>query len=92
MKLAATKFLLMALAAVDLVDADVVLGKKIIDLALTCAELSSLAYEEDPPSDGFAHFGFYDDGKCCTVRQHTTNFVKDSFDEFFILMMARLII
>jgi hypothetical protein len=41
---------------------DVVLSEKIMNLALAGAELSSLAYEEDPPGEGFEHFGFYDAG------------------------------
>jgi hypothetical protein len=44
------------------VSADVVLNDKIMKLARAAAELSSLAYEEDPPGDGFEHFGFYDAG------------------------------
>lgn len=41
--------------------ADLVLTKKIMKLAATAAKLSSLAYEEDPPSEGFDSFGFYDE-------------------------------
>lgn len=44
---------------------DVVLSEKIMGLALTAAELSNLAYEEDPPSGDFQHFGFYDEGTIC---------------------------
>lgn len=43
------------------VKADVVLNEKIMKLAKTSAELSALAYEEDPPGDGFQDFGFYDE-------------------------------
>ena len=44
------------------VNGDVVLSEKIMNLALLSAELSSLAYEESPPGEGFEHFGFYDEG------------------------------
>jgi hypothetical protein len=39
---------------------DVVLSERILKLSQTAAELSSLAYEEDPPGEAFGHFGFYD--------------------------------
>ena len=40
--------------------ADVVLSEHILKLSKTSAELSSLAYEENPPGDIYSHFGFYD--------------------------------
>jgi len=41
--------------------ADVVLSKKIMKMALEAAELSALAYEEDPPPPHVAdNFGFFD--------------------------------
>jgi hypothetical protein len=43
------------------VNSDLVLTKKIMSLAATAAKLSSLAYEEDPPNEGFDNFGFYDE-------------------------------
>jgi hypothetical protein len=55
--------ILASLLAAKSAYADVVLNEKIMKLALAGAELSSLAYEEDPPGDGFEHFGFYDAGK-----------------------------
>ena len=47
---------------IDVANGDVVLSEKIMNLALLSAELSSLAYEENPPGEGFEHFGFYDEG------------------------------
>jgi hypothetical protein len=47
---------------------DVVLSEKVMKLALSSAELSSLAYEEDPPAEDFDHFGFYDEGKLHASR------------------------
>lgn len=37
-----------------------VLSEQIIKLSRTAAELSALAYEEDPPGAGYEDFGFYD--------------------------------
>lgn len=53
--------ILVVMFAAKPANGDVVLSEKIMKLALTSAELSSLAYEEDPPGEGFEHFGFYDD-------------------------------
>ena len=41
---------------------DLVLSERTMILSRTAAELSALAYEEDPPtgSDAYSHFGFYD--------------------------------
>jgi branched-subunit amino acid transport protein len=38
----------------------VVLSERVLKLSLAAAELSSLAYEENPPSGAFSHFGFFD--------------------------------
>jgi hypothetical protein len=38
----------------------VVLSERILKLSLAAAELSSLAYEENPPSGAYRHFGFFD--------------------------------
>eukprot|EP00429_Kryptoperidinium_foliaceum_P091483 CAMPEP_0176193272 /NCGR_PEP_ID=MMETSP0121_2-20121125/5400_1 /TAXON_ID=160619 /ORGANISM="Kryptoperidinium foliaceum, Strain CCMP 1326" /LENGTH=421 /DNA_ID=CAMNT_0017531983 /DNA_START=220 /DNA_END=1482 /DNA_ORIENTATION=+ len=63
---------------------EVVLSEKVMKLALTSAELSSLAYEEDPPAPGnVSHFGFFDeepdqalvaelDGYCFAAFRGTT--------------------
>jgi hypothetical protein len=40
--------------------ASVVLSEQIMKLSKTAAELSALAYEEDPPGEGYENFGFYD--------------------------------
>lgn len=42
--------------------ADVVLDKKTMKLALTSAELSALAYEINPPSDGYDMLKSFNDG------------------------------
>jgi pimeloyl-ACP methyl ester carboxylesterase len=43
------------------VTGDLVLNEKIMKLSKTAAELSALAYEEDPPSEAYDNFGFFDD-------------------------------
>jgi hypothetical protein len=43
--------------------ADVVLSEKMVHLAMLSAQLSSLAYEEDPSSEGYDLFEFFDEGK-----------------------------
>jgi hypothetical protein len=42
--------------------ADVVLSEKIVNLAMISAQLSAIAYYENPPGDAFDSFGFYDEG------------------------------
>lgn len=44
--------------------ADVVLDKKTMKLALTSAQLSALAYEIDPPSEGYDVLKSFNDGTC----------------------------
>jgi hypothetical protein len=44
---------------IDAVDT-VVLSERILKLSVTAGELSSLAYEENPPGDAYNHFGFFD--------------------------------
>ena len=44
--------------------ADLVLSQKVMKLALTGAELSSLAYRKDPSGDGYQNFYVYTDGAC----------------------------
>ena len=39
---------------------DLVLSERIMGLSKAAAELSALAYAEDPPGDAYDHFGFYD--------------------------------
>lgn len=58
-----TIFLFVGVQHLRRVAADVVLSEKIMKLALTSAELSNLAYEEDPPGEDFDYFGFYDEGR-----------------------------
>jgi hypothetical protein len=43
--------------------ADVVLSEKMVHLAMLSAQLSSLAYDDDPSSDGYDLFEFFDEGK-----------------------------
>ena len=38
----------------------VVLSERVLKLSLAAAELSSLAYEENPPGDAYQHFGYFD--------------------------------
>jgi hypothetical protein len=45
--------------SVNALDA-VVLSERVLKLSLAAAELSSLAYEENPPGDAYQHFGFFD--------------------------------
>jgi hypothetical protein len=52
---------LLLLLSLQQASSDLVLTKKIMSLAATSAKLSSLAYQEDPPSEGFDSFGFYDE-------------------------------
>ena len=42
--------------------ADLVLSRRIMNLALTGAELSSLAYQENPPRSGYQRFALFTDG------------------------------
>jgi hypothetical protein len=62
---------------------ELVLSEKIIKLSKTAAELSALAYEENPPGNLFDHFGFFDaepdqaivakkDGYCFAAFRGTT--------------------
>ena len=37
-----------------------VLSERVLKLSLAAAELSSLAYEENPPGDAYQHFGYFD--------------------------------
>jgi len=41
-------------------DADVVLSERIMQLSKSAAELSNLAYMEDPSPEAYENFGFYD--------------------------------
>jgi hypothetical protein len=43
-----------------LASADVVLNENIMNLALQSAELSALAYDEDPPGEEYDNFGYFD--------------------------------
>jgi hypothetical protein len=38
----------------------VVLSERVLKLSLAAAELSSLAYEKNPPGDAYQHFGYFD--------------------------------
>jgi hypothetical protein len=58
-----TRILAALLLAAKSAHADVVLNEKVMKLTIVSAELSMLAYQEDPPGDGFEHFGYYDEGK-----------------------------
>ena len=49
--------------------ADVVLDKKTMKLALTSAELSALAYEIDPPSDGYDMLKYFNDGMYARINR-----------------------
>lgn len=53
--------ILTALVAVRVNALDaVVLSERVLKLSITAAELSSLAYEENPPGDAYQHFGYFD--------------------------------
>jgi hypothetical protein len=60
MRILVASLLLLSLS-LQQASSDLVLTKKIMSLAATSAKLSSLAYQEDPPSEGFDSFGFYDE-------------------------------
>lgn len=72
-----TALLLALVAAPTMVASDLVLSQKIMDLSLTAAKLSSLAYEEGIPSDNitgqFETFGYYDEEPDQALTVKTTD-------------------